>query len=174
MLVDTLLAMKPLISLLFASAVPFVVVSPASAFSLQVNVSGTVYDVTTFSGSYVSDTAQFSVSSMPWYGNSSLAKAFAEAVGASLGFPNYSSSIGPLFAYDTNINPFTPYVSNWSFNASTSTALPGTPGPVSILTYATASSASPSPVPAPLPILGVAGAFAWSRRLKATSSRLRP
>ncbi|MFM9104628.1 MAG: hypothetical protein ACKOPS_26300 [Cyanobium sp.] len=63
-------------------------------------VGGQQYDVTTFVGSYTSDTSKFNTPSsggvIPWWGNSGLAEDFAVAVFADFGTPNSSGS-GPIF-----------------------------------------------------------------------------
>jgi hypothetical protein len=65
--------------------------NPAQALTAKVTVSGTTYDVTTFTGTYNANTSKFNTlingGLMPWWGREILAKEFATAVGASLGFP---------------------------------------------------------------------------------------
>ena len=64
---------------------------PAQALTAKVTVSGTTYDVTTFTGTYNANSSKFNTlingGLMPWWGREILAKEFATAVGASLGFP---------------------------------------------------------------------------------------
>jgi hypothetical protein len=64
------------------------------AEAFQVNVSGSSYDVTTFTGDYNSNTSKFNITDMPWFGDQSMADSFASAVGAALGFPNAAGAGG--------------------------------------------------------------------------------
>ena len=121
------------------------------------NVAGTDYDVTTFTGSYNSSSANFSISSMPWYGDSSLTQAFATAVGGGLGYPNGTVN-SPFFA--TNFANNKVYM-NYTFVSDPNNiyggAIPRTD------TYQWAQAVA---VPGPAPILGIPVVVAYCRKLK--------
>ena len=70
---------------------------PATANPVTVTVGGQNYSVTYQNFSYNSSTSSFATGSMPWWGNGDLAKQFAAAVGAGLGYGNGGNS--PFFAY---------------------------------------------------------------------------
>jgi len=138
--------------------------SPGSAQAYEVTVSGIRYDVTTFTGSYDSNTSNFETPAnsgvMPWWGDSSAATAFATAVGTNLGFPNFGA-IGPFFgiSYDPVSNGV---VYSGYFNGGTYTSDFTANNPV-VWAKATLVSAS---APGPLPLLGAAAAFGYSRQLR--------
>jgi hypothetical protein len=130
-----------------------------------VNVGGADYDVTTFTGSYNDSSAKFSISSMPWYGNSALAQDFAIAVGGGLLYPNSppTPANSPFFAWshttqgNGNVDiwytyenvPLTPYQVNGIIPPSD--------------TYVWAEAVA---VPGPVPILGIPVVVAYCRKLK--------
>ena len=73
----------------------------APAHALLVNVGGTDYDITTTEAMTIND-AQALLMSQAWWGNASLARQLATAVGGALGLPNNPwapGSRGPAFAY---------------------------------------------------------------------------
>ena len=138
------------------------------------NIGGQDYDVTTFSGSYNSDTSRFNTPAnggvMPWWGNSGLAQQFATAVGNSMGL--VLGTQGPFFAYELTSSgsvrkygydsTSTPNVNISLVNSNYGgTIAPGT-------YYAQASLVAPSAAaaPGPLPVMGAAVAFGMSRRLR--------
>lgn len=143
--------------------------SADAAHAVPVVVNGTTYDVTTFTGSYNSNSSRFTTTEMPWFGDGSLAEQFAIAVGAQLGTPVLGTN-GPLFAYSTAIDPTfgSTNIFVYSYNSTTN------PPAVKFLsaassfniTYAVASAQAPSAVPGPLPLFGAAAAFGMSRRLR--------
>jgi hypothetical protein len=71
------------------------------AQAVVVTVNGQDWDVTTFTGSYDTDTSKFALPSlggvMPWRGSSDLTNSFASAVSTSLGYPNFGSFEPPVF-----------------------------------------------------------------------------
>lgn len=152
--------------------------SQAQALSVNVNVGGMDYEVTTFVGRYNDNPGIFNQTDMPWWGNQLLAEQFAAAVGtrSSFGTPNNPSvgAGGPLFAFS---------LTNRGFVRSrlaavepeglilTSVERRGTgPWTFSVLCTATSCSSAPaapsSSVPGPLPVLGLAVAFGFSRQLR--------
>ena len=140
--------------------------SPGSAQAYVVTVNSVQYDVTTFTGSYNDNVSKFGVALMPWWGGSStLANAFAAAVGAGMGYPNGGN--GPFFAWKQE-----------SGQVSTEYTYEGNGGsfpygqysasiPVGD-TYPVWAQVAPAaaPVPAPLPLFGAAAAFGFSRKLR--------
>ena len=166
--------------------------SSGSAHALVVNVRGQVWNVSTFTGSYESNSGSF-FSGFPWRGNSTLANEFAQAVGQDLGLPNevfcsppggpctsdegttFNNETqfrsGPLFAYTNGFvgdgGNYVDYVFSIAYIDDAgeyySDWLPDV-----LTTYGDSSVtwARATPVPGPLPILGVAAGFGASRRLR--------
>lgn len=114
-----------------------------------VTVGGTTYDITTITGPF--DTNSLQLTSTPWWGNGTLAGALATDAGSSLGEPNSSFFLGPLFAYE--VGSLTPFGSDeviWAawFFPSGPTNNPGIL-PLSLpLTYAVGRVVA-NPVPEP-------------------------
>ena len=166
-----------------AAALAAISLSPGSAQAYLVTVGGVQYDVTRFTGSYDDNKSKFATAAnggvMPWWGSSSDATAFANAVGTGLGTPN--TPLGPFFAYsfDNNYDPDTgmggDFVSYASFQNNTTSTSGVTPGdPLSVYARATLyTSPAPAPVPAPLPLLGAALPLSFCRRLRSRSKSLR-
>jgi hypothetical protein len=123
-------------------------------------VGGQQYDITTFEGTYSTDTVKFNTASnggsMPWWGNPTLADDFATTVQESLGLPN-SGIIGPLFADEASGGSVS--VSYWLFGTLGSNS-------VNESDSWTFAQATLYEVPGPLPLLGAAAAFNMSRRLR--------
>jgi len=145
---------------------------PQAARALNVVVGGTTYDIQLYTGSYNSNPSIFGTVAngglMPWWADPSLADAIAGQLSNGLS-PSYTDGDpveGPLFAtsfdglslgsevsasyFDLSTLGITDVVSSASFDRTAS------------LTYAVTTT----PVPAPLPILGLAGGFAATRRLR--------
>ncbi|MBM5818317.1 MAG: hypothetical protein FJ083_17645 [Cyanobacteria bacterium K_Offshore_surface_m2_239] len=122
-------------------------------------VGGQQYDITTFAGTYTTDTAKFNTASnggsMPWWGNPTLADDFATTVKESLGLP-FFGVYGPFFADEAS--GVSVSVSYWSGTLE-SNLVSGSAS----WTYAQARLVE---VPGPLPLLGAAAAFNMSRRLR--------
>jgi hypothetical protein len=163
---------KPFFSLavVASSAALCFAANPAQALTAQVTVSGTTYDVTTFTGTYNANTSKFNTlingGLMPWWGSKSLAEQFATAVGADLGTP-LGGSFGPNFAYETQDVTFAIYVNGKAFAPANSNVYDYSFQTNETGTYATATLAPPpAAVPGPLPLLGVGAAFGMSRRLR--------
>lgn len=144
---------------------------------MVLNVNGTNYDVTTFTGSYNDNTTKFATAAnggvMPWWGDTTLAGAFATAASAEqaqFGYPNNSATRGPYFAYQ-----FPTGLGNvaWRTYTSSNPNFQLTSTPSASVTYAQAVLAPPTPVPAPLPILGALASFRAARRLRRLSSMKR-
>jgi hypothetical protein len=151
-----------------AAALAAISLSPGSAQALVVTVGGTQYDVTTFTGSYNSDTNKFETAAnggvMPWWGSDSLAEAFASHVGIAMGLPNYSNTHGPLFAWRFRLQDA---IDNCYYISGTTGC--GIANSSNTHVYAQATPyAAPStpPVPGPLPLFGAAAAFGFSRKLR--------
>ena len=144
------------------------VLTTGQAQAFVVNVNGQNWDVTTFDGTYNANTSKFAPAPapgvMPWWGNESLAEQFANAVGASLGFP-ITGLYGPSFAHKIETSFFGSNVTGEVFTPSSSIAY-GYRTDVTG-TYATATLAPPpAAVPGPLPLFGAAAAFGFSRKLR--------
>lgn len=159
-------SMAPLALVLCASLAN----APREAQALTVEVDGTTYDLTIYSGSFDSNTSFFATPAnggkMSWWGNESLAQQLASKLAAGLSSPPLPSN-GPLFAFAFN----SPYVSASYFDLTTlgngdlvvtdDEVSPSTPQ-----TYVVENN----PVPAPLPILATAVCFTAIRRLRRLSS----
>jgi hypothetical protein len=142
--------------------------SADAAHAVPVVVNGTTYDVTTFTGSYNSNSSRFTTNEMPWFGSQSLAQQFATAVGIQLGKPNLGSG-GPYFAFSIGTDPEgRPQVSAsyYEFGSIIPTVTGIGAGENFNGTYAFVSAPAPSAVPGPLPLFGAAAAFGMSRRLR--------
>jgi len=153
---------------------------PGKAEAFVVSVDNVDYDVTTFTGFYDANASKFQTPAnggeMPWWGNITLAKQFATAVGTNLGLP-FIGKEGPFFAISTGILEGRSGASRNTQIASYDTAY-GNPGIVyvsgasdSSWTWAsvvqpTLNTRSTTDVPAPLPIFGVAAAWGSSRQLR--------
>jgi hypothetical protein len=154
---------------------------PASpANTCRVTVGGLQYDVTTFTGSYNSNTSKFATPPapgvMPWWGSQSVAIEFATAVGDGLGAPNGGSTPdGPYFAYeyDPNYNdgfgPSPAVLLSFRSNAAIPPAVISAyypPGGSAAWAQASLVSPPAAPAPGPLPLFGAAAAFGFSRKLR--------
>jgi hypothetical protein len=152
--------------------------SPAGAVSITVPIQGvsTSFDVLITERSHARDPSLFSIASMPWWGDNSLAGSFAEQVYDLLGpgsAPPNTTDYGPLFAYAFDSAPFAsggglaavvadlnaPGVI-YDFELGSSDRL----DPALTYRYAYVPSQSATTgVPAPIPALGLAMAWGWSR-----------
>jgi len=96
------------------------VLTTGQAQAFVVTVGGVQYDVTTFTGSYNDHKSKFAQTPggvMPWWGDSSLATQFSNALGYSLGKPNSIETepagsptnvdVGPYFAYNSIVDKIT-------------------------------------------------------------------
>lgn len=151
-----------------ASALATLSLIPDSAKALVVNVGGTNYDVTTFTGKFSDNVSKFATPAsggvMPWWGDEGLAAQFAAAVNGNLGYPNSLNENSEFYAYSVSTGVNMRY--KFSGNSNTPAGFfGGSVSPVSSYTWAQASLA-PAAVPAPLPLFGAAAAFGFSRRLK--------
>jgi len=158
-------AFFPKLALGAAAALAAISLTPGSAQAFVVTVGGVQYDVTTFTGTYNSNSSKFNTAAngglMPWWSStgSSSAVAFATAVGNFFGPNTYYAwnDQGASF-----ITPATRLqVILWQGTGYTGTGVAAN----SSLKYAVASLV-PAPVPGPLPILGVGAAFGFSRKLR--------
>ena len=151
-----------------AAALAAISLSPGSAQAFVVTVSGQQYDVTTFTGTYNSNTIKFQTAAnggmMPWWGSPTLSQDFAAAVANSLGTPNYGGVYGPIFGYKYS----SPTVNGKIYNNTTHLVANAAPGPTETRTWAQATLYTPpaAAVPAPLPLFGTAAAFGFSRKLR--------
>jgi hypothetical protein len=147
-----------------SAAVAGTIAMPGAAHALvaNVNVNGTNYSVTSFTGSYNTNTTRFTTAEMPWLGDMSFADTFAAAVATSLGKPNFSN-YSPAFVWGVMTEQVNSSWFDFNSNAVLSTGFLLNQN----ITYAVIASApAPSAVPGPLPLFGVAAAFGWSRRLR--------
>ena len=166
--------MKKAAALLASTSVLAVAISAGSAQAFIVDISGMKYDVTTFTGSHDgnggSDLPKFNTLAnggvMPWWGNVSLALAFANAVGDYFGTLNVQPvggpEGGPYFAYQ-KIEPLD--VAFWDPSDAPAGVDLASAQPFKTYTFAQASPVN-SAVPGPLPLMGAAAAFGWSRKLR--------
>ena len=147
------------------------------AQAINVNVNGLDYDVTTFTGTYNDNTSKFETEDdggvMPWWGDSSLAYAFALAVGSSLGYwhPNDYPDNGPDFAFGYDDTQHGHTLPGWWWNGNFNFV--GSSGQRTFDNTVWAQVAPPSSaaVPGPLPALGAAAAYGYSRKLRARINR---
>jgi hypothetical protein len=158
-----------------AAALAAISLSPGSAHAYVVTVGGVQYDVTTFTGSYNDNTSNFALPPggvMPWWGNSTLAKSFAQEVFGGLATPNGGN--GPFFAWGTYISAGVTYWDAWAYTVDGMTGDPY-PSPISVSSdlstpfvwaQATLYTAPAAPAPGPLPLFGAAAAFGFSRKLR--------
>lgn len=155
-----------------AAALAAISLSPGSAQAYVVTVNGVQYDVTTFTGSYNANTSKFATAAnngvMPWWNNSTMAQAFAEQVGISLGLMNVTGTLGPFFGFQDN----TFGIQNFRWVGSTSTVSTGSVAYGTSRTWAQATPQA-TPVPGPLPLLGAALPLSFCHRLRSRSNRLR-
>jgi len=143
--------------------------------------------VTTFTGSYNDHKSKFAQTPggvMPWWGDSSLATQFSNALGDSLGTPNSietlssagsqtNINVGPYFAYNSIVDKIT-----FLLTDTAATYHPNPPSPLifsvdlnSSVTWAQVVAPEPknpktSTVPGPVPAIGAFAAFGFSRKLR--------
>ena len=131
------------------------------------------WNVTTFVGSYITNSAKFATppapGRMPWWGREALARQFTTAVNVAFGYPNFEGNAGPLFGWrnqpsqPTNIEVCLRYTPGTSTSCNTNV----NSGPSdSLALYTWAQADLVPPVPGPLPALGAAAAFGFSRKLR--------
>jgi hypothetical protein len=161
------------------------VLTTGQARAYVVNVGGQDWDVTTFTGSYNDHKSKFAQTPggvMPWWGDSSLATQFSNALGYSLGAPNSietlsagsqtNINVGPYFAYNSIVDKITflltdtaatyhpnpsPLIFSVDLNSSVTWAQVVAPEPKNPKT---------STVPGPVPAIGAFAAFGFSRKLR--------
>jgi hypothetical protein len=163
------------------------VLTTGQAQAIVVTVGGVQYDVTTFTGTYNANTSKFAQTSapggmMPWWGDSSLATQFSNAVGYSLGAPNSiqtlsggsptNMNVGPYFAYNSIVDKITFQLSDTAatYHPNLSTLIFS----VDVNTSVTWAQVAPkgkndptiSAVPGPVPAIGAFAAFGFSRKLR--------
>jgi len=157
----------PKLALGATAALAAISISPGSAQAFVVTVNAQQYDVTTFTGTYTSNTIKFQTAAnggmMPWWGSASLSQNFAAAVASSLGTPNYGGVYGPIFGHK-----YSSTVDGKIYNNNTHVVANAVPGPNETRTWAQATPYTPpaAAVPAPLPLFGTAAAFGFSRKLR--------
>lgn len=81
---------------LSASCMALFISVDANAATVVLN--GNTYTISTFTGSYNSNTPYFNTTYMPWYGNAGLSNSAAFQLGSQLGYPN---GFGPFFTSGT-------------------------------------------------------------------------
>jgi len=151
-----------LAKLAIGAAVAVGALAAGSAQAYVVTVGGVQYDVTTFTGTYNGNTSKFQTAAnggvMPWFGNSTLATQFADAVAYNLGvLPAPEDYRGPNFAINNAIVSYS-YANfgTYSYSADSNTST----------IWAQVAPAASVPAPAPLPLFGAAAAFGFSRQLR--------
>jgi hypothetical protein len=156
------------------------VLTTGQARAFVVNVGGQDWDVTTFTGSYNDNASKFATAAnagaMPWWGNSSLATEFSNALGYSLGTPNSietlsagsrtNMDVGPYFAYNSIVDKITFLLTDTAatYHPNTSPLIFS----VDLNSSVTWAQVAPktSAVPGPLPAIGAFAAFGFSRKLR--------
>jgi hypothetical protein len=163
---------------LSAAAISALCATTNNVHAVTLVVNGTAYDVTTFTGSFDANLSKFETAAnggvMPWWGNASLASAFALAAlakSADLGFPNPISR-GPYFAVSNPVPTNSTVGINFSAYNASSNIVTSAQSKSSPAVYAQAQAVA-APVPAPLPILGAIAAYQGTRRLQRLSARLK-
>jgi hypothetical protein len=160
------------------------VLTTGQARAYVVNIGGLDYDVTTFTGSYNDNASKFATAAnagvMPWWGNSSLATEFSNALGYSLLAPNSittlsagsptNTNVGPYFAYNSIVNhiSFLPSGTAATYHPNLSTNIFSVDVGTSV-TWAQVTQVAPtniSAVPGPVPAIGAFAAFGFSRKLR--------
>jgi hypothetical protein len=161
------------------------VLTTGQAQAFVVTVGGVQYDVTTFTGTYNANTSKFAQTPggvMPWWGDSSLATQFSNALGYSLGAHNSietgsagsptNMNVGPYFAYNSIVDKIT-----FQLSDTAATYHPNPPSPlifsVDVNTSVTWAQVVKKPddpktsaVPGPVPAIGAFAAFGFSRKLR--------
>ena len=145
---------------------------------VRVSVGGQDWDVSTFTGSYNSNTAKFALPSspggvMPWWESESLASQFASAVGKGLGTQELGPGdkspgdrLGPFFGYGAS-NDATRLDFDYLFALNEFVSVVQTYSGVNRGIENTKwAQAAPAAAPGPLPALGAASAFVYSRKLR--------
>jgi hypothetical protein len=164
------------------------VLTTGQAQAFVVTVGGVQYNVTTFTGSYNDHKSKFAQTPggvMPWWGDSSLATQFSNALGYSLATPNSietgpagspkNINVGPYFAYNSIVDKIT-----FQLSDTAATYHPNPPSPLifsvdlnSSVTWAQVDRGGKQPddptistVPGPVPAIGAFAAFGFSRKLR--------
>jgi hypothetical protein len=155
------------------------VLTTGQARAYVVNIGGQDYDVTTFTGSYNDHKSKFAQTPggvMPWWGDSSLATQFSNALGYSLGAPNSietlsadspkNINVGPYFAYNSIVDKITFLLSDTAatYHPNTSPLIFSVDLNSSV-TWAQVAPKTPT-VPGPVPVIGAFAAFGFSRKLR--------
>ena len=156
------------------------VLTTGQAQAFVVTVGGVEYNVTTFTGSYNDHKSKFAQTPggvMPWWGDSSLATQFSNALGYSLGKPNSietlssagsrtNMDVGPYFAYNSIVDKITFLLTDTAatYHPNTSPLIFS----VDLNSSVTWAQVDPktSAVPGPLPAIGAFAAFGFSRKLR--------
>lgn len=86
------------VAVLALAAIICVFPATSKADDITVTVGEQQYDITTGMGTFTDNMAE--LESQPWWGNATLAEAFANAVADDIGTPNDNGADGPLFVYD--------------------------------------------------------------------------
>lgn len=176
--------LKSALAALVGVGISSVGLTAGEAQALTVTVGGQQWDVTTFTGSYNDNTGKFKTPNnggvMPWWGQVTVAAAWADALGWALGDPNTGQwdiaenlRSGPAFGWSIGIHPingdeiiYTQYV--FAQPASTYPnylVSPANMGDLRSRTTITWAQAT-QPVPGPLPLFGALAAFRASRLLR--------
>jgi hypothetical protein len=117
----------------------------AFAADVIVSVNGSNYDVSTVTVKFKD--LSVTLKATPWWGDSSLAKSFSDAVQASLGTPN-PGNLGPYFAFNLGPPAFV-FVDAFNGSVTLQSLAP-------IGQSATYAVATPVPEPGSVPLLGAA------------------
>ncbi len=86
-------------------ALAFAVENSQAAATVDVTFGDTIYTIDSMAASYDTQSTTFTFSAQPWWGDTTTADFFAQAVGGQLGFPNFNNFTPYLpTSVDTNTN----------------------------------------------------------------------
>lgn len=149
-------------------ALSFSLVCNTASASPIVDVEGRRYEIQTVTG--LLSIHRETIASQVWFGNSELARTFANEVGNVLGIPNYGI-YGPMFSYYIYEGIGADYTSGWVYYTNRFQLPPGNRAQVnnatagSYYTYAVAKDLGATEIPEPNSLtLLIAGAVLLVRR----------
>jgi hypothetical protein len=150
---------------------PFFMVAPACLPAIcrplqpGRTVGGVQYDVATCTGTYNANISKFETAAnrgvMPWWGDSTMAQAFAVQAGSSHGALN-SNLFGEFLGYQKTGN----IISTYRWDVLASDVGTGSVAAQFSRAWAQATLYTPPAAPGPLPLFGAAAGFGFSRKLR--------
>ena len=133
-------------------ALIFSLISLGAAAGPIIQIDGNLYKIDTFTGLLSSNRS--TIESQVWFGNSSLARTFANALGVQSGLPNFGQ-LGPAFGYEIYDGVGADYTTSWFYKPSNAHLDPDNRAQVQnaaagvYFTYAVAEHISVANVPEP-------------------------